>query len=433
MSEEPASDGMASIVRDLEFLALSSTAFARAMAGATILIAIATYADVFQTSGLVEGLFGTAFALVQFVIVLPLGRLIDLGNAKRYLQAGLVVNAIVLVGFMAVDSPAQLILARAGQGAAATLIWVTGTAVVGEISPDGSRGLWLGTYNQIDGVFSLLGYLTGGLLLDVFGFRPTYLALIGITALSTVMVSRYLRTDPGGRADPSEATGLETLTTLLGRSLILALVLFRFGYSLGKMAVMLFLPIYAKTVFGMSSLLIGAVLTGGKLIKALIQGKVGEYSDGVANRHYFIVAGASLFALGTALIPMASFVRDLVPSFTVGGFGTELTFGGPFFLLFFAYSLIGLGDSFRQPVSMTLFVEEGERYDAVASSLSLRTISWKLGEITGPVIVGVLWDLSSVQVAFWAAAGFIVLATVVLTAIIALGSHASIVESPTTD
>jgi hypothetical protein len=63
--------GSLTVLRDREFPALSGTAFARAPAYSTIAIALALYADLFNTSSTVEGPFGTAFALVQLLVVLP--------------------------------------------------------------------------------------------------------------------------------------------------------------------------------------------------------------------------------------------------------------------------------------------------------------------------------------------------------------------------
>lgn len=414
MTDTTRADGPLDLVWNWEFLALCSTAFARAQAGATVIIALAMYADLFQTSGTVEGLFGTAFALAQFVVVLPLGRYIDLGNAKRYLLGGLVLNAIVLVGFSLVASPVHLIVTRAFQGVAATVIWVTATAVVGEISPDDSSGLWLGTYNQIDGFFSLFGYLSGGLLLQQLGFEGSYAVLVGVTAFAAIMVVGALRDNPGGRKDPEDSTGLGMLFSLAQSTMIRALLVFRFGFSLGKMAVTIFLPIYATTAFGMNPFVVGGIMSGGKLVKTAIQGKVGDISDRTDDRYRFIVAGAAVFAFGTALIPAAGPLGSQVPAVTLAGFGRHLFLPGAFFVLFTAYTVIGIGDSLRQPVSMTLFVEEGERFGAVASSLSLRTVIWKLGEIAGPVFVGALWDLTSVLVAFWSAAGFVLVAGIAL-------------------
>ena len=94
-----------------------------------------------------------------------------------------------------------------------------------------------------------------------------------------------------------------------------------------------------------------------------------------------------------------------------------MTLAPAFFVLFAAYAVIGVADSLRLPASMALFVEEGEAFDAVAASLSLRSVAWKVGEVVGPFTVGALWDATSVFTAFFTAAGFIVLSTGVFVAL----------------
>jgi hypothetical protein len=107
-----------------------------------------------------------------------------------------------------------------------------------------------------------------------------------------VLLYSSLRANPGGRTDPAESTGRETLRNLLGRWTVRALVTFRFGLSFGKMAVITLVPIYARTGFGMSAILVGVLLAGGKLTKALTQGVVGGHTDRVGSKHYFVAGGA---------------------------------------------------------------------------------------------------------------------------------------------
>ncbi len=59
---------------------------------------------------------------------------------------------------------------------------------------------------------------------------------------------------------------------------------------------------------------------------------------------------------------------------------------------------------------MSLFVDR-ETYNSVASAMSLRSLSWKIGQVTGPVLVGTTMDFISTEVGFLLAAGFIVVAT----------------------
>jgi MFS family permease len=425
--------GAVRLLGDREFAALAGTAFARAQAYSTILIALALYAEQFDTTGSVEGLFGTVFAVVQLLIVLPLGRRIDTGNAKRFLLAGLLVNLVVFVGFTFVRNPAHVILVRLVQGLGASLLWITGSTVVGEISPDDASGRWLGAYNQVAAFSSLAGDLLGGYLLYAHGFTLTYAVLSAVTLVAFGLVWRYLRENPGGRTDPEESTGVETLRTLLARPRVRTLVLFRLAFSVGKMAVIIFLPIFARKEFGITAFAIGWILAGGKLTKSLLQGYVGDLTDRVGRRMWFVATGALLYGVGTALVPLALVAEGTVTPVSVHLFGDTQTLGGAFFVLFGAYAVLGVADSLRLPASMALFVEEGERFDSVASSMSLRSISWKVGQITGPFLVGVIKDFVSTTAAFLTAAGFILFATVVFVVSVRTGGDPDQATLPTGD
>jgi MFS family permease len=395
-----------------EFAALAGTAFARSQAYSTILIALALYADLFGTTGFIEGLFGTAFAAIQLLIVLPLGRQIDIGNSKRWLLAGFLVNVVVFVGFSLVDNSVHVILVRMLQGLGASLLWITGSTVIGEISPDGQRGLWLGSYNQFGSFSSLAGDLIGGYLLYAYGFDETYLVLTIITLAAFTLVYAFLRSDPGGQKDPEDTGGIETFRSLIGLPMLRSLVFFRFTFSVGKMAVIIFLPIYARTTFGISAFAIGWIMAGGKTMKALTQGFVGDFTDRYERTYRFVVLGALLYGVGTALIPLAAYFEGTVSPVPVSYFGDSEMLGGAFFALFAAYSLLGLADSIRLPASMALFVQEGEEYDSVASAMSLRSVSWKVGQVVGPVIIGVTIDFTTTETGFLLAAGFIAFATI---------------------
>jgi len=407
------------VFRDPEFLAMSGTAFARAQAYSTVAIALALYADLFGTTSTVEGLFGTSFALVQLLIVLPLGRKIDTGNAKRWLLGGLALNVLVFVGYAFVANVQGVILMRMAQGIGASVLWLTGSTVIGEIAGEGERGLWLGTYNQVGAFSSLFGDLVGGALLALYDFYVAYAVLALVTLAAGVGVLLVLRDDPGGQADPEEATGRETLESLLSLSTVRALVSFRLGLSFGKMAVITFIPIYARTAFGMNPFVVGGLLAGGKLTKALTQGYVGDLTDRYGSKHLFIAGGALVYAFGALLIPLAEHARAVFPAVTVGlpsvagAPAGSLLLPPAFFVLAGAYMVCGVADSIRLPASMALFVEEGEQFDAVAGAMSLRSVAWKVGQVVGPVTVGALWDATSVAAAFALAAGIITAATAV--------------------
>ena len=137
----------------------------------------------------------------------------------------------------------------------------------------------------------------------------------------------------------------------------------------------------------MNPFLVGVVLAGGKLTKSLLQGRVGSYTDRIGHKYQFVIAGALVYALGAAIIPLAEYAGKVFPTLSTNAFG-GITLVPAFFVLFGAFAIIGVADSLRLPASMALFVEEGEHFDAVAASLSLRSIGWKVGQVAGPFTVG---------------------------------------------
>ncbi|MBP1986746.1 MFS transporter [Halolamina salifodinae] len=403
------------LLRDREFLALAGTAFARSQAYSTIIIALALYADAFGTSGFIEGMWGTAFAVVQLLIVLPLGRKIDTGNAKRWLLGGLVVNVFVFLGYMFVSNSVDVIFVRMLQGIGASMLWITGSTVVGQISPDDESGRWLGSYNQVAAFSSLAGDVVGGLLLTIYDplqSRVVFAVLTAVTILAFVLVYSNLRDNPGGGVDDPEAqSGVGTVKKLLKLPILRSLVLFRLSFSVGKMAVIIFLPILASTEFGIGAFAIGWILAGGKLTKSLFQGYVGDLTDRIGDRAKFVAAGALVYGIGIALIPLSLPAEEMVGRFYLGYFGHGQELGGGFLVLFGAYAVLGIGDSIRLPASMALFVEEGEKYDSVASAMSLRSISWKIGQTAGPLGVGLIKDFVGTVEAFLTASVFVIFAT----------------------
>jgi MFS family permease len=167
----------------------------------------------------------------------------------------------------------------------------------------------------------------------------------------------------------------------------------------------------------MNPFVVGGLLAGGKLTKALTQGYVGDLTDRLGGKHRFIALGALLYALGALCIPLAEQAAVVFPEVTVqlpavgDAPSGALLLPPAFFVLAGAYMICGVADSIRLPASMALFVEEGERFDAVAGSMSLRSVAWKVGQVIGPVTVGIVWDATDVTTAFAIAAALITGAT----------------------
>lgn len=115
-----------------------------------------------------------------------------------------------------------------------------------------------------------------------------------------------------------------------------------------------------------------------------------------------------LFGVGTLLIPVAEVASKLVPPDRLALFESTVTIQSAFITLFFAYLVMNLADSVQIPASNTLFVNEGDKVNSVAASVSLRLFPSQVSAIVGPVVIGSVVDYFSYPTAFGFAAGIAV-------------------------
>jgi len=80
-----------------------------------------------------------------------------------------------------------------------------------------------------------------------------------------------------------------------------------------------------------------------------------------------------------------------------------------------------------------LEIDEGAQYDSVASAMSLRSISWKIGQTVGPLGVGLIKEYVGTTEAFLTASAFIVFATGLFWLTYTLSDDAGGVDPALTD
>lgn len=151
--------------------------------------------------GLLTGLaYGAAFALVG----IPMGILADRGNRRTILASILVVwsGLTALSGF--VQSYAQLLLARAGVGAAESGGSPTAMSMISDIFPPNQRSTAVGFFFLSTAVGLLLANAAGGLIAEHHGWRAAFWAA---GAPGIVLALVLLFTVPEPKRGRHEAAG----------------------------------------------------------------------------------------------------------------------------------------------------------------------------------------------------------------------------------
>jgi EmrB/QacA subfamily drug resistance transporter len=133
----------------------------------------------------------TAYMLTSTITIPIYGKLSDIYGRKVFYIIGIV---IFLVGSLLsgiAQSMTQLILFRALQGIGGGAMMVNAQAIIGDIFPPAERGRWQGLNMSMYGLATIAGPLLGGWLTDNFSWRWVFFINIpiGILAIGIVVAS----------------------------------------------------------------------------------------------------------------------------------------------------------------------------------------------------------------------------------------------------
>ncbi len=289
----------------------------------------------------------TAYLLSSTVVVPIYGKLSDIYGRKYFILGAIVIFLIgsVLSGLS--QNMFQLIAFRAIQGLGGGAIFANAFAIIGDLFPPAERGRWQGLFGGVFGLASVIGPTLGGYLTDHASWRWNFFINIpvGILALAVVgflmpkivpdikdrsvdflgsailaigLVSLLLGLVRGGSVLFLVAAISTAIFIAVERKVkepVLPLDLFKnsifsvsmfiiFFTGVGMFGAILYVPLFAQLVLGVSATNSGTILTpltlslvAGSIITGQIISKTGRYKwmavFGLA------LATASLYLLST--------------------------------------------------------------------------------------------------------------------------------------
>jgi len=388
---------------DLQFYILYLTRFAEGFGFITLLTLLPAYINTLNpqgttilgltiSAGFIIGMYTTGFTLAQTVAVVPLAWAGDRFDKRTVLLLVLGAGAGVYALFPLVSSSASFIFIRALQCVAVTGAGLMTLSLVGQLATVGTRAKRIGRANAASFLASILGSLSAGGLLDLFGFTPIFTIIVVLMTVAWVGLYQFLD------ADTTRIKGFPFSDLAVNRR-ILTMTSFRAQYAFAVTIVRTWVPIYAGTAvasggLGVAGLAVAVTVTAEKATNMVGQLFTGRLSDG-HGRALFVFAGGSAYGLVAILIPFAATIGSRV--------GTETTLPllgtipAAYLPLVMCSGLLGVADSFREPASMALFADEGTDDGGVASSFGIRELVWRPGSVLGPLIAG--WLMVEVSMA----------------------------------
>jgi len=335
------------------------------------------YSESLGASGIWLGAIFAGFSISRTIFMPIFGKLSDRNGRKIFICIGLFFYAVITLGFLWANTVSQLVLVRFVHGISSAMILPIAQAYIGDVSPEGEEGRWMGYSNAA--FFSGFGFgpLLGGVVTEYLGMDTAFLIMSGLGLLA-FFIALFFLPEVSHR---KQGAGPQLSFREIGRSSTLKGVFsFRFALTFGRSAFSTFLPLFAVAAIGMRPALIGVMLAIYMLLTSILGIPSGRLADRY-NRKTLVVLGGVFSFADLAMIPIAHNFWQLLMLCAIGSIGSAVAITS----------------------ATALVVEEGRKF-GMGSTIALFNVSLSLGMVLGPVLGGAIVDFTSINSVFYAGA-----------------------------
>lgn len=279
---------------------------------------LSVFAQDMGASGIWLGLAFSGFAISQIPLMLIIGRLSDRFGKQLFLWLGLLIFAIAAVGYFWSPTYKELVFFRVFSGVGSAMVIPTAYAYVGELSPRGHEGRYMGLFNIAMIAGFGIGPMLGGMVYDRLGMDATFISMGILSSLGAVVAFFFL---PGRKSSlPAEAHRDVTtpFALMLKDNTIRGIVTFQLVLGLSYGAVVAFLGIFMTSELGTNLTLVGIVMSVRAIQNGTLAYPFGWLADRM-NRVTLATVGLLVIGACTLFIPWAGSFALLVVLFVILG------------------------------------------------------------------------------------------------------------------
>ena len=349
---------------------------------------IPVYVEQMGVTGIWIGILFAVYSGTRVLMAPFIGRLSDRRGRKPLLLAGLLLSVVAALGYIWATSPWQLVLVRLVHGAAGGMIYPIAMSYIGDLSPEGKEGTWMGYFSATVFTAFGIGPLLSGVLTENFGMTVTFASMSCLGFIAFLLVSILL---PESRPKQVAEKARVSFRAIASSSMIQGLFCYRLTLEGGWGAYIGFLSVLAGVQLGLGPTQIGILITSNVLLSSVMMIPFGRVADRVNKRGMIIVSGL-LTAASLAVMPFA------------GGFW-------PLLALNLFTGIVGAAEF---PPSSALIIAEGRRF-GMGSTVAVMTMSTSAGMVVGPLMGGAILDAVGIKYVFYAAGGIMILGLVLFS------------------
>jgi DHA1 family multidrug resistance protein-like MFS transporter len=356
------------------FVVLFIAVFAAMLGIGIIAPLMAIYAVNLKASGIWLGVIFSAFSLSRGILMPVVGKMSDTHGRKNLLLIGLFIYSLSSFGYVWSDTIPKLIEVRLIHGIASAMVVPIAMAYVGDISPKGKEGTFMGTFNSSMFLGMGMGPFIGGVINDMAGMDNVFYVM-GLLSLFSFLLILAMLPESGAVGKGKKAVSA-TFREMFRNDVVKGLFLYRAVNTIGIGAILAFLPILAD-LMEISSSRIGIILSLNIVLLALLQRPFGKLADR-RTKTPLIISGSILAALALFLMPFAS----------------------GFYSLLFLSLVMGIGSAISIPAATAITVILGKKY-GMGGIMGIFNTGMSVGMVLSPVLSGVVMDTLGLNYVFY--------------------------------
>jgi MFS family permease len=344
------------------------------------------YAQRFAAGASGIGILLASFSVMQLIFSPLLGRISDTSGRKPVLLFSILTSVGSFILFTFANSYLVLLLSRIVAGLATE--GAVAQAYIADITTKEDRSTGIGKVGAAIGIGFILGPVIGGLL-SPYGIQAPGIAALVLSILNLLFVFIYLP-EPEKLTATSEKTGfIESLRGILDaikEPLTGQVYVIYFIVTLAFSAIPVIVPLLAIAYFGFTEVEMSYVFIFIGLIQVILQGFGIKKLVSRLGEEKLIILGPLLLSIGVTLTPILG---------SIPGFGVSTI-------------LVALGVGITN-TAVPGFISLMTPPERQGSTLGVTQSIGSVARIFGPIIAGIVAEISGVEASFYVSGAILVI------------------------
>jgi DHA1 family multidrug resistance protein-like MFS transporter len=337
------------------------------------------YAKSMKATGVQLGIIFAGFAFSRSIFAPIVGQYSDRHGRKNLMVAGLVLFTVVSLCFVYAKSPLALTIIRLVQGFAVVLVAPVAQAYIGDLTPVGKEGKYMNLFFMSFFAGMALGPYLGGYLTDRFNMKAPFYAMGGLSLVVMLLVLFLVPESPAIKNhDKKKIPFFKSLLPVFKDKPMIGIMIYFVTRGFYRWGFNTFFPVLAFKAEHMGPADIGLVLSFYMLFGSIMQYPFGLAADRFPSQKVnLILMGGICSALSMCAVAYShSMLMFLILATSMGGFS-----------------------SVSRASAVAIRTERGRIY-GMGSATGAFTTSLSVGQVLGPIVFGVIADISSIPAAF---------------------------------